>query len=247
MSKKQSTTRSIDRALEILECFLYHGKNLSLMEISNVTNLSSSTAYRIISALQEKGFVKKNEDDKKYSLGYKITELGKLCNVNLNNGVKYIAKPYMMDLSIKYNEDVRIFIVDGDHKLCIESVDSTRSLRHIMNVGDKHILFKGAPGKVLLAHMDKSNRKSILENTTITDEVLQKIRDKGYAISIGEKEEGLVGIAAPIFDMSQNVIAAISLSGPSTRFINEEIDEKIADTISTAKKISEVYSKVSTK
>lgn len=245
MSKKQSTTRSVDRALDILQCFLYHGKNLSLMEISNATNLSSSTVHRIISALQDKGFVERNEDDKKYSLGYKIAELGKLCNVNLNNSVKDIAKPYMMDLSNKYNEDVRIFIVDGHYKLCIESIESTRSLRHIMNVGDKHILFKGAAGKVLLAYMDKSYRESVLKDTIITGEVLQKIKDKGYALSIGEKEEGLVGIAAPIFDINQNVIAAVSLSGPSTRFINEEIDDKIVDTISTAKKISEAYSRIS--
>lgn len=245
MNKQQSTTRSIDRALEILECFLYHGKSLSIAEIANITNLSSSTVHRIISALEAKNFVERNQNDKKYRLGYKIAELGKLCHTDNDHNLISIAKSHMEDLSRKYNEDVRLFIADGQDKLCVESIESTRSLRHIMYVGDRHTLYKGAAGRILLAYMEKSQREKLIKDTNITEEDLEKVREKGYALSIGEKEEGLIGIAAPILDKSKNIVASLSLSGPSIRFINEELNDKIADTTSTAKKISDVYLKIS--
>lgn len=241
MAKKNSTTRSVDRALDILESFLYEGKSLSLKEISESTELANSTVYRILTALKEKGFVEKNEDNKEYSPGFKIAELGKLCEIEIGKILKDVSKSLMIELSKRYNEDVRLFVREGNYKLCIESIESDRKLRHIMAVGDKHTLFKGAAGKVLLAFMSKEERSDMIKESEITEEDLEKVRDRGYALSLGEKEEGLVGIASPIFNINNQIVAAVSLSGPTTRFINETIDDKISDTIETAKEITKLY------
>jgi len=245
MGKNKSTTRSIDRALDILETFLHEGGNLSLTEIAESTKLNSSTAHRIVSALLERKFLIRN-NQKKYNLGPKITELGNISNINIDNQLKRIAKGYMIELKDKYDEDVRLFVVDGREKLCIESIQSSKISEHIMDVGDKHDILSGAPGRVFLAYMNKEKRKNIIENSEITEKDLKTVKEKGYALSIGEKKEGLVGLAAPIMDNNNNIIASMSLSGPAQRMIDEEISDKIADVIATAKKIGDNYAKLQT-
>lgn len=240
MGKNKSTTRSIDRALDILETFLYEGGNLSLTEIAEATDLNSSTVHRIISALLERNFLNKNKE-KKYNLGPKITELGNISNIHIDNQLKRVAKKYMIDLKEKYDEDVRLFVLDGREKLCIESIQSSKISEHIMDVGDKHDILSGAPGRVFLAYMNEEKRKELIKDSNFSENDLKTVKKKGYALSIGEKKEGLVGLAAPIMDKSNNIIATISLSGPAKRMIDEGISDKIADIIEVSKKISGSY------
>lgn len=241
MSEQQSSTRSIDRALEILECFLNGDGRFTLSELSQNTGLSATTVLRILGALISKGFIEKDEVTKTYSLGYKVSQLSQVANHSNETVLKNVSEPFMSELLDKYNEDVRLFVEDGPNKLCIMSLESTRSLRHIMKVGDKHELIKGAAGKIILCYMDPEKRKPLLINSNIDIELLDTIKTKGYAVSIGEKEEGIVGIAAPILDWNGRLIACLSLSGPSIRFVNEEIEDKIKDTVNTAKQISNAY------
>ncbi|MCD4713917.1 MAG: IclR family transcriptional regulator [Clostridiales bacterium] len=241
MSEQQSSTRSIDRALEILECFLNGDGRYTLSELSQSTGLAATTVLRILGALISRGFIEKDELTKTYMLGYKVSQLSKLANHSNESVLKNVSEPYMNELLDKYNEDVRLFVEDGQNKLCIMSLESTRSLRHIMKVGDRHELIKGAAGKIILCYMDLEKRRPLLMESNITDELLETIKTKGYAVSIGEKEEGIVGIAAPILDWKNNLVACLSLSGPSIRFVNEEIEDKIKDTVNTARNISEAY------
>lgn len=240
MSEESSTNRSIHRALNILECFLDKGGDLRLKEISQYTDLSTSTAYRIISVLQERDYVNRDKN-KRYNLGKKISELGNISSINVDFYLKKIAKPHMNKLREKQKEDVRLFVKEGKNKVCIEAAHSSKIENHILNIGDKHSLMNGAPGKVFLAFMNKSNRKWLLQKSNHTEEDLKAVKKKGYAVSIGEKKKGLVGIAAPIYDNYDNIIATLSLSGPADRFVDEQISDKIQDTVETAQEISEAY------
>jgi DNA-binding IclR family transcriptional regulator len=237
MEGKNSPTRSVDRALEILECFLEH-KELTLTQISERTNLSPSTTHRIISTLQSKHFVEKDTDSKKFFLGSKISQLSTKLPSDTYEGLKKVSYGYMLKLNEKYNENIRLFILDGEYKLCIAVVESTHSLRQIIKLGEKHLLIRGAAGKVFLAYMDEHNRNEIIKNTRLNNSVFEKIIEKGYALSVGEREEGLVGIASPIMDSYGKLVGVVSLSGPSVRFINEEMTDKINDTIKMANDIS---------
>ena len=133
MEKQNSPTRSVERALDILECFL-DKEEMILLEIAEKTGLSSSTALRILCALQEYGFVIKDPQTKKYHLGTKILWLADMVPTESYDELKKIAYPHMVKLNQQYNEDVRLFVQDGNSKLCIESVDSTRELRQVVKV-----------------------------------------------------------------------------------------------------------------
>lgn len=237
MESKNSPTRSVERALEILECFLDE-KELTLSQISDMTKLSPSTAHRIIATLQSKHFVERNSETKKIILGNKINQLASKLPNEKYDELKKIAYSHMLKLNEIYNENVRLFILDGEYKMCIGVVESTRSLRQIIKIGERHLLIRGAAGKVFLAYMDAKSRNEIIKDTRLDDAVFEKIIEKGYALSVGEREEGLVGIASPIMDYQGKLAAVLSLSGPSVRFVNEEMSDKINDTIKTALEIS---------
>ncbi|MBS7528685.1 IclR family transcriptional regulator [Fusibacter paucivorans] len=238
---QQSKTRSIDRALEILECFLNGKESLTLAELSQLANLSATTVLRILGALQAKGFVEKDEATKTYQLGFKISQLSKVANQSNEMVLKTISQPFMQDLLDKYNEDIRLFVEQGASKLCIMSLESTRSLRHIVHVGERHELIRGATGKVVLAHIKPEKCDLLIKGTDIDLETLESIREKGYAVSYGERDEGIIGIAAPILNAVDELVAVLSLSGPAIRFDNGALNEKIEDTVKKAKEISEAY------
>lgn len=235
--EKNSPTRSVERALEILECFLDE-KELTLSQISDKTNLSPSTVHRIIATLQSKHFIERDSDTKKIILGYKLNQLASKLPSETYEELKKIAYNHMFKLHEKYNENVRLFVMDGEYKMCIAVVESTRSLRQIIKIGERHLLIRGAAGKVFLAYMDTKHRNEIIKDTRLDDSVFEKVIEKGYALSVGEREEGLVGIASPIMDSQGNLVAVLSLSGPSVRFVNEEMSDKVNDTVKTALEIS---------
>lgn len=239
MIEKKSTTRSIERSLDIFECFLDNKHGLSLMEIAEKSDLSPSTAHRILNSLLSRHFLERNNENKKFFLGSKIARLGNISLSSIDENFKEISKEFMFELRDKYNENASLYVLEGDNKLCIERVQSSRTLRQIINVGERMSINRGSVGRVFLAYMNEEKLKIFIEKFDNIDlENVMKIKEKGYAFSNGEREEGLVGIASPIFNIKGKMIAVLSLSGPSIRFLNEDLSEKINDTIQTAKRIS---------
>ncbi len=241
MENKSSPTRSVERALEILDCFLAEDE-LTLNEVSEKTKLSPSTVYRIMQTMQKKFFIERDEISKKFSIGEKINKLANTADKDLNVELKKVAYSHMSKLNDKYNENVRLYILDGTYKLCIEAIESTRDFRAIIKAGERHTVIRGAAGKIFLAYMGEEDRKKLIKDTNITVESLNKVKENGYALSLGEREEGLVGIAAPIFNKEGDVIASLSISGPAARFINEEMSDKINDLVICCKEISALLS-----
>ncbi|SHI36545.1 transcriptional regulator, IclR family [Dethiosulfatibacter aminovorans DSM 17477] len=239
MSEKKPTTRSVDRALDILECFLGKERELSLMEISEMTELSPSTAHRMINSLMTRHFLERNNENKKFFLGRKIAKLGSMSLTSIDENLKELAKEYMIQLRDKENENVSLYVLDGDYKLCVERFLSSQTLRQVINIGDRLKIDKGSTGRVFLSHMEKEELDAMLKKYPNIDiEKVNQCREKGYTISNGERDEGLVGIAAPIYGADNSLKAVLSLSGPSFRFINENLNDKIEDTKATAYEIS---------
>ena len=237
MENKSSPTRSVERALEILDCFLVEDE-LTLNEVSEKTKLSPSTVYRIMQTMQKKSFIERDEISKKFTIGNKINKLANSTLKDQNVELRKVTYPFMSKLYDKYNENIRLYILDGSYKLCIEAIESTRDFRVVIKAGERHTVIRGAAGKIFLSYMDEESRKKLIKDTNITDDALNKVKENGYALSLGEREEGLVGIAAPIFNKEGIVTASLSISGPAARFINEEMSDKINDIVNCCEEIS---------
>lgn len=234
-----ATTRTVDRAFDVLECFNRKQVELSLVEISEAAGLSPSTAHRIIGTLENRGYLERNPDNKKYFLGPMIAYLGSLKLSGRDRDIRKVAFPIMEGLRDSFNETVSLYVAEGDQRTCVERVETTHDLRRVVHVGERLPMDRGATGRLLLAFMDEEKAMAIIKDKRHVDlKTLKEAREKGYTFSNGEREEGVAAIAAPVYDNSGQVVAALSMSGPSFRFINGGLELKISAVVTCAKEIS---------
>ena len=251
--KPANLVQTIERTALILEILGQAPSGLSLGELSEKVKLPKGTAHRLLTSLAYFDFVRQDRASKHYLLGFKLVELGNhlLSHIDLRNE----ARPYLVGLSDEVQETVHLVVLNRDRALYIDKVDlhSRRGgLQMVSRVGSRNPLHCSAVGKVLLAFMPETDAEVIVQNIkpeqltdhTITDpsalkQHLLMIRTKGYAIDDEENEEGVRCIAAPIRNEIGEVVAAMSVSGPTTRVTNEKINDSLKfQVIETAMRIS---------
>jgi len=238
MTDKDASVRAVERALDILDCFGPDQLELSLTDLSRRINLAMSTTSRLVATLEKRGYLAKSKESQRYSLGPRIVQVGALGFSNVD--MRKAALPFMRELNKLYDEGVSLYVVQGDERICVECVESSRPLRRVINVGDRQLLTRGAAGRILLAYLPEEKRAELLrQDPFTTEEALADLRRGGYTVSLGEREEGVTSIAAPIQNARREVIAALSMSGPSVRFEGPGFDDKIAKVRRHAALISE--------
>lgn len=237
MTEKDTTVRSIERAMDVLDCFSQGAFEFSLTEISKKIHLAISTTSRIVATLEKRDYLARDEATQRFRLGSRLARIGALGITTSDLG--RTAHPFMRDLNLIYNEGVSLYVVQDEHRVCVERIQSTQPLRRVINVGDRYPLTRGASGRVLLAYLSQDRRKELLAKDPFTTETaLAEVRERGYTISVGEREAGVTSISAPVFNANLEAVAAIALSGPSVRFTEADIQEKIAAVLHHAKLIS---------
>jgi DNA-binding IclR family transcriptional regulator len=159
----------------------------------------------------------------------------------------------MEDLRKKTQESVSLYVPSGNERVLIERLDTSHFMRVVTQIGQRMPLYAGASGKVFLAFLPPQERDDVLQNlqldrltskTIINKQDLRNelelIRKQGYAISHGERVEGVSSLSAPLFNFRNQVIGAISISGPSLRLSEEKITEFIEPIINATDHISQV-------
>jgi len=229
---------SVVKALKLLDFFLEGKKELTLSEITKMSNLSKPTVFRLLTSLEVTGFLtktKNTQQDVRYRLGLKLLELGNLVSEQLE--LRTTALPWMRSLCEDINEAVHLVVLDGDHAIFIEKVESSQAVRLYTRVGKRSELYIGSGPKLLLAFLPEDQQKTRIEKMlfkkmtphTIGDkETLYKeitaIKSQGFSVSISEQDPETIGISYPIRDYSQNVVASLTVSGPETRMQEKLVD-----------------------
>ncbi|MHB1653151.1 MAG: IclR family transcriptional regulator [Desulfitobacteriaceae bacterium] len=244
------TIQSVEKALEILKCFSIKTPELGVSELASRLGLYKSTVHRMIKTLEDQNFIVQNVQNQKYRLGFILFDLGRAVVSNLE--VRNVALPYMQDLSVLTKETVTLNIVDNDERVCIEKVESTSSVRDFVQIGLRNPLFIASSGKLLLAYFPFNERERLISEknlgvtvqgrlieTKALHEELELIVKNGYSFSTNERCIGTSSLAVPIRNNEGTVIAALSVSGPESRFTVENIDFLISKTWATAEKISQ--------
>jgi len=239
MSEKDSSVRAVERALDILDCFIPGQMELSLTDISKRIRLAMSTTSRIVATLERRNYLTRSVETQRYALGAKAAQMGAFGFSSID--LCKVALPFMRELNQVYDEGVVLYVVKDDERICVERVESSRPLRRVINIGDRQLLTRGAAGRILLAYLSRDKREALLHKDPFTtEEALEELRHAGYTVSLGEREEGVTSIAAPIQNAKGEVIAALAMSGPSVRFEGPGFDDKVsrvrkhAELISTA-------------
>lgn len=224
MASADANVKVIERALNMLNCFSKERLSLSLTDIAREIGLPPSTASRILSTLESQGFLFRDEETQRYFLGPSIARLGNLCYSHMD--FRRISVPYMIELRELFNESVGLYVANKGYRVCIERIESTHPLKRILNIGDRLPLTRGASGRLLLAYQPQAIIDELLAQDPYTSaERLEEIRELGYSMSRSEREEGVVSVAAPIFDSRHKVVAALNISGPAARIGEEHMRE----------------------
>lgn len=228
--------RTLERGLDVLDCFCHGTTNLSLTEIAARIGLNPSTTSRVLSTLEKRSYITRHPETRKYQLGSQILSL--LVPPSESTDLRTIAAPHMVSLYKLCNESISLYVIREGQRVCLDRIETTHPLRRVIHIGDRLSLLKGAGGKVLLAWMSELEKKQYgIDDSHLADE-LEKCRRTGYSVSTGEREEGVGAIAAPIFSANGQIVAALGLSGPTVRLTPAFIDEISPYIVKTAKDIS---------
>ncbi len=243
---EENNVRSINRALQILKCFSWNERRFTLTEIAQKVDLPKSTTSRLLATLENEGFLRKDEGSNHYKLGYEIYFLGLIAKESMDLGE--ISRPIMEEIGQATKETINLYLLDNLEKVCFIQVESPLAIKRYVRIGERSPIWYGATGKSILANLDESiwyekskELKRFTEKTVVDPKEfiaeLRTIRERGYSVSIGEKEHDVGCVAAPIFDSSKKVIGCLSISGPQYRF-PQDTDYFVSLVVDGARRIS---------
>jgi len=199
---------------------------LGVSEVASELGVHRSTASRLLGTLAASRVVERDEPSARYRLGARIVGLAASAVSRLP--VVSQARPELEHLSLASSETANLSILDGTHVVYVDQVTPAQTVVMASWVGRRSPAHASSSGKVMLAFGDPVMRDQVLRGRleaitpkTVTDParlraVLEQIRRRGYAVSTGELEDGLVTMAAPVV-VDGRAVAAVSLSGPSFR------------------------------
>lgn len=235
MREEEKQTSMITKSFEVLELLSKNPYGLTVQEVVVQLSYPKSSIYKIISNLQELGYVGREMDSSRFFLSRKLLKLG-ITAFNTSNIIER-SKEYMKLLRDEVGESVMIGTLIDDEVVLLEQMTGSLDFVFTLKQGMKFNLYSTAPGKVILAFLGKEKQKDILDNLqleainefTITNKELFKqeldvIRQKGYAADINETVEGVHCIAAPIWNETKNAIACVWTSGPAGRLLEKNME-----------------------
>ncbi|MCH3975135.1 MAG: IclR family transcriptional regulator [Bifidobacterium tibiigranuli] len=201
----------LDKTVKILDAL--ESGPLTLSQLVAATALARPTAHRLAIALERHRFVLRDTHGR-FVLGSRFAELATAAG---EDRLLTAAGPILQTLLDRSGESAQIYRRQGDQRVCIAAVERASGLRDSIPVGAMLSMEAGSAAQILMAWEDPERLHQGLLHAKYTASRLAAVRKRGWAESINEREEGVCSISAPIRNASGQVIAAISISGPSGR------------------------------
>jgi len=230
-----ASVQSLDRALRIL-AIVAEGSGLSLSEISAQSGLAASTAYRMLTTLENHGMVEFDGTDQLWSIGVETYRMG--AAFLRRRKLVDRARIVMQELMEKTGETANLGVADDDGVVFVSQVETHQAIRAFFRPGTRSPLHASGIGKAILAHLPAERVRTLIERTgleaftarTLAEPSalaadLAACRERGYAVDDEERFPGMRCIAAPVFNEFAEPIAGVSISGPTVRLSPERLDE----------------------
>ena len=250
---KAQRNQTADRTIQLLLLYDERCTVLSAVEVAGKLGMSRSTTYRYLQSLRDAGLLE--EDAAGYRLGPRIFQLARIARSGL--GLSKVAAPVMRRMVDEVGETVLLTRRSGRHVICLEREESSRNLRLSYERGQILPVHAGASAIVLLAWLDDAELDRTLgseplerfTDSTITDPQalrarLGEIRRRGYIVTYGERDPGVVGVAAPIFGRPGQVIAGLTVVMPQHRLDASQLDATVELVRTSAQEIGATLSEI---
>jgi DNA-binding IclR family transcriptional regulator len=212
----------LDRAVAIIDA-VEHGAR-SHADVVRATNLSRTTAHRLLKSLETHGFVE-YVGGRGYRLGSRLLRLG--ASSLREPSLRDAAHGALERLAAVTGESAQLFVMSAGERVCVDSVPSSNELRTIVEVGAVLPVTAGSAGKVFMAWMPEAGREAFVRQArTLTDRTpvgerlerqLATARRQGWIGSAGERQAGVGSVSAPVLGPLGELVAVVSISGPTSR------------------------------
>lgn len=217
---------ALARGLEIIQAFTSETPEMTLSEISVKTGITPATARRSLLTLQKLGYVAMT--GRRFILRARVLTLGSAFLNSMN--LKLVADSFLQSVADKFHDSVSMTLLDDDDVLYVAHVPSNRENRYRARIGYRLPAYATSTGHVLLAHLDRPVQDAFIarapfptytaRTTSSADElraIFASVHRNGYAAIQDQLEYGIVGVAVPVRDHANRVIAAINCAAEATR------------------------------
>jgi IclR family transcriptional regulator, KDG regulon repressor len=241
---------SVQKALDILDAFVPRKPELSLTELADLLSLNKSTLFNLLRTLEGHGYITQSPQTKRYRLGLRFLDRAALVTDYADVG--RVAPPFLDDLRNKVEENVHLGVLEdgqvvylyraqGPHTLSVNSRLGMRAPAHATSMGKVILAFRSETeiAAVAAKHGLQACTPNTITALPALQECLREVKVRGYSTDAEEHHLGSECIAAPIFDLHHNVIAAVSVSIPSVRMAGSRPSYIIRCVTDTARVISE--------
>jgi DNA-binding IclR family transcriptional regulator len=241
------TIDATETSLTVLEALVDAEEPLGVTALSERVGVSKSVVHNHLSTLLARGYVLKHPDG--YSPSLKPLRLGD--RTRRAQPTCRAAKPRVDNLAAASGETTMLFVLEERFGVPAYIVEPADGWDPTFRIGDRLPLPVTAPGKAILASLPDERAGEIIEDTELvahTDATptdpeelrrqLRRIRDDGIAFCRGEREAGVVGVAAPIEGGDSRTVAALGVCGSVDRLNGRYLEEDIpGQVLSTVKSI----------
>ena len=224
---------AIRHALDTIEAFQFGPQEFSARELHEMLHIPRATQYRVLRALEERGYLRREAQTGRYRMGYKILQLAALAQDQME--LVRIAQDVLHRMWTETRETAQLAVVDGTEVVYLRVLESPVPHRFVLRPGVRAPIHCISPGLAILAFSPEEKVEEVIRaglkrftSRTLTTPAtlrarLEEVRRKGYAVNRGEWRESGGGISAPVFDFRGHAVAAIGLSGPNDRLTEDRV------------------------
>lgn len=237
-SNPRAGSQTVDRALQLLECFTEERPEISLTSFSNITGFTMPTTHRLLKALQAREYIVYDGNTRLYSLGPGSMRLASL--LIHRDDINAVVLPWLERLRRLTGETVALHWLVDRYRVCTIELESRHLIKMASGVGRRYPLYAGAAGRVILSFLPDDEISEILKVAAedglgpvvdgSLDEFMSRVeavREARVAQSKSEVVEGASAVAVAILNASNRPIAALNITGPSSRFDSDQQTEAV--------------------
>ena len=234
---KKNVVQSLAKGFRVLQAFTSEEPELVLADVARRAKLDNATTFRLLTTLVMLGYVTKVNDSRRFRLTLRCLDLG--FNAIAHSDLRQLARPILRTLVGTVNEAASIGVLDGTEVVYVERVHAGLARLGVdVRIGNRVPVHSTAIGQVLLAFQPRQTQIQILKaaprikltERTVTDvnallKRFETVRRRGYAVSNQENVAGLCVLAAPVKDVDDMPVAAISVAAPTMRVSASELEK----------------------
>lgn len=247
--------RSLEKALFVIETMATKN-SWKLKALHEACSIPKGTLQRILRTLEELEYVRQLERGGEYALTLKLHKIGK--QIASQSDLGTALNPLLTKLRDKVNETVNLSVLSGVNMVLVHQVTSFHALQMDSVIGDSFPAYISASGKAFLAFLPEDDLRRFIKELRRSDanvssdtinniyKEIESVREKGLGFDFEELYKGLRCVAAPIFDDSGNIVAAISCSVPTVRLDRYFSQKLLYEIPLTANEASKLFQAPST-